>query len=101
MTLAINWGNARVNEEITINEEVAEEAVLRQFADASDFYDGDRYLNIYHSSSKPPILAVESYSTIGTPFQDMANRFSEENDLTDTIIRNREIVIFEAKETRK
>ncbi len=101
MTQSINWGNARVNEEITINQDIAVEAVLRQYADSSDFFDGDRFVNIYRTSSNPPMIAVESYSTIGTPFQNMANSFNKENNSSKTVTRSREIVIYEAKELTK
>lgn len=101
MTKAINMGDARVNEEITINEDIAVEAVVREYAQTSDFNDGTRYLNIFKTSSKPAMLAVEAYNKVETPFNSMANRFSEEENSNETITRSREIVIFEAKNLNK
>ncbi|MGG1021173.1 DUF5411 family protein [Bacillus paralicheniformis] len=101
MTQSINWGNARVNEEITINEEVATEAVLREYANSSSFNDGNRYVNIFKVSGKPPMLAVESYSNIKTPFNDMANVYNKQNNSNETITRSREVVIYEAKKLEK
>ncbi|MED3677048.1 MULTISPECIES: DUF5411 family protein [Bacillati] len=101
MTKSINWGNARVNEEITINEKVAEEAVLREYANSTSFKEGNRMLNIYQVSGKPPLLAVESYSTIETPFVDMANKYTKKNKTNKTITRSREVIIYEAKGIEK
>lgn len=98
MTIAVNLGNARVNEEITINEEIAVEAVVRQYADSADFFDGDRYLNIYQVSSDPAMLAVESFTQLESPFLGFTRGFSNSNDVTT---RSREIVIFEAKNLTK
>ncbi|MEH6944653.1 DUF5411 family protein [Bacillus sp. JJ722] len=101
MNVAINWGNARVNEEVTINEEIAREAVVRQYADTASFHDGNKYLNIYEVSSKPAMLAVDSYGSVDTPFMNMTNNFKGENNDTNTITRSREIVIYEAKDLKK
>ncbi len=99
MTEAVNLGSARVNEELTINEEIAVESVLREYSSASDFYDGSRYLNVYQVSSDPPMIAVESYLSIGTPIKPMLNRHTKKTDVSETIGRSREIIIYEAKET--
>lgn len=101
MTKSVNWGNARVNEEITINERVAEEAVLREYANSTSFKEGNRMLNIYQVSGKPPLLAVESYSNISTPFIDMANKYTGKKDSNETVTRSREVVIYEAKDIEK
>lgn len=98
MTIAINQGNVRVNEEITINEEIAVEAVLRQYADAADFYDGDRYLNIYKVDSDPAMIAVEALNQVNTPFYRFYNSLRSENVSTEVDTRSREIMIFEAKD---
>ncbi|MFS0783372.1 DUF5411 family protein [Bacillus sp. 1P06AnD] len=101
MTQAINWGNARVNEDITINEKAAIQAVVRQYGDNADFFDGERYVNVHSLSENPPMLAVDTYTTVNTPFQGMANRFTKENKSDENITRSREIVIFEAKKLIK
>lgn len=101
MTEAINLGNARVNEEITINEEIAIEAVLRQYASTTDFFDAARYLNVYEVSSDPAMFAVESYVSIGTPIKPVLNHFTGNTDKSNIVGRSREIVIFEAKQTVK
>lgn len=101
MTQAINLGASRVNEEITINEEIAVEAVVRQYADSQSFAQGDRYLNIYKVSSNPPMLAVESYSTIDAPFKNLINEFNGENKSTENVTRSREVQIIEAKDVTR
>lgn len=103
MTQSINWGSARVNEEITINEEIAKEAVLREYANSISFNSGDHYINIYQLSNKPPLLAVESYSEIATPFNQFVKNFSDNknNDSSETVTRSREVIIYEAKKTEK
>ncbi|MCM3405513.1 DUF5411 family protein [Cytobacillus oceanisediminis] len=97
MTVAVNLGNARVNEEVTINEDIAVESVVRQYADSADFYNGDRYLNVYQVSSNPPMLAVESYTQLESPFLGITNP-SGQNDVET---RSREIIIYEAKKLIK
>lgn len=97
MTGAINLGNGRVNEELTISEEIAIEATLRQYADTSDFFDGDRFLNIIETTSDPAMISVDSYLSIDTPMQSMLNFYSGDTKSDETIGRSREIVIFEAK----
>lgn len=95
ITQSINWGNARVNEEITINEDVAKEAVLRQYARDSNFADGDRYINIHNISGTPPMIAVDAYTVVKTPY---SNLYS---DVPDNITRSRDVVIYEAKDEEK
>lgn len=101
MTEAVNLGNASVNEEITINEDVAIEASLRMYAASSDFYDGARYLRIYDVKSEPAMIAAESYLEISTPFRRMAKLYKPDIELKKDIGRSREIVIYEAKSLQK
>lgn len=101
MTEAINLGNQRVNEEITINEEVAIEATLRMYAATSDFDDGARHLNVYRVESDPAYISVDSYLEIGTPIRGMLNYFSSEVEIIPDLTRSREIVIYEAKDTER
>lgn len=101
MTEAINLGNQRVNEEITINEEVAIEATLRMYAASSDFDDGARYLNVYRVESDPAYISVDSYLEIGTPIRGMLNYFSSDVKVIPDITRSREVIIYEAKETER
>lgn len=101
MTEAVNWGEARVNENITINQDIAVEAVVRQYAQTSDFFDGDRYLNVYRTITNPPMLAVESYTNVKTPFNRIANKFNKQNNSDENITRSRDIEIVEAKELVK
>lgn len=96
MTQAINKGTVRVDEEITINEEIAKEAFVRQYAEASNFQAGTRVLNIVDISSKPAMIAVEGYNVIeGLP---IFKRFNKEKTANT---REVDVVIFEAKETSK
>jgi hypothetical protein len=99
MTDAVNLGNARVNESITINEEIAVESVLRQYSDTTDFFDGGRYLNIYQVSSDPAMIAVESYVSVDTPMKSMLKNFTGKQEDSNLIGRSREIIIYEAKNT--
>ncbi|MBG9689702.1 hypothetical protein ABD91_01890 [Lysinibacillus sphaericus] len=101
MTEAVNLGNQRVNEEVTINEDMAIEATLRMYAASSDFDDGGRYLNVYDVKSDPAFLAVESYTEIGTPIRGMLNKFSPDVKVVKDFTRSREIVIYEAKKLEK
>lgn len=101
MTEAVNLGNARVNEEVTINEEIATESLLRQYADTTDFDGADRYLNVYQVNSDPAMIAVDSYLTVQTPIQSMLNRFTDKNRDDTTIGRSREVIIWEAKSTTR
>ncbi|MGC7930643.1 hypothetical protein ACP3VS_18690 [Lysinibacillus sp. VIII_CA] len=100
MTEAINLGNQRVNEKVTINEDVAIEATLRMYAATSDFEDGARYLNIHEVNSDPAYIAVDSYLEIWTPFKRTVNKYLENpKSAQPNIARSREIVIYEAKPT--
>ncbi|MEQ2529127.1 DUF5411 family protein [Bacillaceae bacterium CLA-AA-H227] len=101
MTQAINLGNARVNEEISINEDIAVEAIVRQYAESSDFFEGERYVNIYRISERAPMIAVDSYTVINTPFNDMASRITKKPASNESITRSREIVIYESKALTK
>jgi hypothetical protein len=96
MVQAINKGYVRVNEEITINPRIAEEALLRQYAETANFEDGQRTLNIKAISSKPAMIAVESYNS----FSDVPIlKWFKKNEPART--REMDIVIFEAKKTTK
>jgi Family of unknown function (DUF5411) len=96
MTQAINKGSVRVTEEITINEKMAEEAFLRQYAETANFNDGTRVLNVVDISSKPAMLAVESYNVIeGLPI------FKWLNQEKTAKTREVDVLIYEAKKTNK
>ena len=101
MTKAINKGAVRVDEEITINPKVAEEALLREFADNSSFMDGSKKINIYKISSKPAMISVESYNTVEIPISKMLKQFNKKEEEQKGKVRDRETVIFEAKKTAK
>lgn len=101
MTVAVNKGTARVEEKITINPKIAEEAVLRQYASTSEFGDGDRSVGIYAVEEEPAMLAVELYSQFDTPMQHTINNFTRKQELTDSMVRNRNVVIYEAKSAQK
>lgn len=101
MTESVNLGGARVNEKITINEEIAIESMLRMYAASSDFDDGARYINVYEVKSEPAFIAVDSYVSIDTPIKSMLKRFSKDIDTSNTVTRSREIVIYEAKNTTR
>jgi len=101
MTVAVNWGTARVEEKITIHPTMAEEAVLRQYAETSEFGDGDRSVGIYAVAEDPAMLAVELYSQFDTPMQHTVNNFTRKQEVTDAMVRNRNVVIYEAKTVQK
>lgn len=98
MTESLNLGYARAFEEITIDEELAVESLIRMYSASSDFDDGARYVNIYEVKSDPAFIAVESYVSIDTPIKSMLQKLStQEIDQSETITRSREVVIYEAK----
>lgn len=101
MTEAVNLGNQRVNEEVTINEEVAVEATIRMYAASSTFGDVARYINIFDVNSAPAYIAVDSYAELQTPIRGMLKKYNdkvvERNDFT----RSRDVVIYEAKDIIK
>lgn len=101
MTQSVNLGATRVNEEVSINREVAIEAVVRQYADSYDFAQGERYLNVYDVSSSPPMIAVEAYTLQDSPFRILTNKYKNENKPTDDVTRSREVQIIEAKDINK
>lgn len=96
MTQAINKGAVRVTEEITINTDIAEEAFLRQYAETSNFEDGEKILNIKGISSKPAMMAIETYNVT-----DHIPGFSLFGNNQDVKSRQMDIVIYEAKKTTK
>lgn len=95
--MAVNKGAARVNEEITINEKVATEALVRQYAQSSDFNDGDKILNIVNISSKPAMIAVEGYEIL----EDVSIMKWLGNKDSKVKPKEVDVVIFEAKDTSK
>lgn len=100
MTEAMNLGDIRVNQKVTIDEEIAKDALIRMYAASSDYSDGARYLNVYQVNSDPAYIAVDSYLEINTPFKPFINRFStEKRSIEPQITRSRETVIFEAIQT--
>ena len=102
MTEAVNYGNLRVNEELTINEEVAVEAAVRLYAASSDFEDGGRYLNVAAVSSNPPMIALDSYTEINTPMKNTLNKIRNKTKAIEpNVTRSREVIIYEAKSRTK
>lgn len=101
LAASVNKGALRVTEEVTINEQVAEEALVRLYADNSNFNGGETSLNIYKISSKPAMIAVDSYNAVDNDLEGFIERFTGEDVPNERISRNREIVIFEAKDLNK
>lgn len=69
MSKGINMGQVRVDEEITVNEDVVKEALVRQYVEQSNLSDGEKQLHIYALASQPSMLAVESYNTFDLPIR--------------------------------
>lgn len=96
MTQAINKGSVRVTEEVTINPRIAEEAFLRQYAETSNFDEGEKVLNIKSISSKPAMISVETYSVM-----DDLPGFKLLGNANEVKARQVDVVIYEAKKTTK
>lgn len=92
---SINMGAVRVTEEITIDEEIAKEAVIRQYVATSNFNDGTLVLSVPQVNSKPASLAIESYKLIDNWY------IADWLGLKEKEAKTREVnaVIYEAKET--
>lgn len=91
---SVNMGAVRVNEEVTINPEMAKEVFVRQFVESSNFDDGDRVLNIVGLNSNPAMLAVESYQILD---YNPATRFMGSEK--PSTVRDVDVIIYEAKST--
>lgn len=89
---SVNLGAVRVTEEITINEDIAKEAFIRQYAAANNFNDGTRVLSIVDVQSKPSVLAVESYNVL-----DDWPIFKWLNIKKEAKTREMDVLIYEAK----
>lgn len=85
---SINMGNLRVNEEVTIDPEIAKEALIRKYAQSINYRDGDRFLNVYHVSNQP-ILATDAYTSL-----EGSTNFSSKEE---TISRSRNVYIIESR----
>lgn len=96
MSQGINMGQLRVDEEVTVNEEIVKESLVRQYVEQSNYHDGEKQLHIYAIASQPAMLAVESYNTFELPIK---KYLKEEN--TEASVRQFENIIFEAKQTHK
>ncbi|ENL4423511.1 hypothetical protein FOL75_15435 [Bacillus thuringiensis] len=96
MSKAINMGQLRVDEEITINEKVVKETLIREYVNQSNFHDGEKRLNIYAINSQPAMIGVESYNTFAIPIK----KYLKEPD-DQTTVRQFENMIFEAKKVTK
>ncbi|MEI5919539.1 DUF5411 family protein [Bacillus cereus] len=96
MSQGINMGQVRVDEEITVNEDIVKEALVRQYVEQSNLNDGERHLYVYALASQPAMLAVESYNTFSTPLP----RYLELKD-DKVSVRQMENIIYEAKKVNK
>lgn len=85
---SINVGHLRVNEEVTIDPEIAKESLVRKYAQSINYKDGDRFLNIYYMSNQP-ILATDAYTSL-----EGHTNFTNKQE---TISRSRNIYIIESR----
>jgi len=85
---SVNIGHLRVNEEVTIDPQIARESFVRNYADSVGFKGGERYINLYYLNEKP-IIASDAYTT----YEGHTNFTNVE----DTITRSRNVYIIEAK----
>lgn len=92
---AVNLGAVRVTEEITINEEIAKEAVIRQYVASSNFNDGTVVLGVPTVNSKPASLALESYKLVDSWY--IASWLGLEDK--EAVTREVDAIIYEAKKT--
>jgi hypothetical protein len=96
MSKGINiWGQVRVDEEVTVNEDVVKEALVRQYVEQSNLSDGEKQLHIYALASQPSMLAVESYNTFDLPIR----KYLKEED-EKASVRQFANIIFEKKKLK-
>jgi hypothetical protein len=96
MSKGINMGQVRVDEEVTVNEDVVKEALVRQYVEQSNLSDGEKQLHIYALASQPSMLAVESYNTL---FNLPIRKYLKEED-EKASVRQFANIIFEAKKLK-
>lgn len=85
---SVNIGNLRVNEEVTIDPQIAKEALIRNYAESVNYHDGDRFLNVYYLSEQP-IIAADAYTSL-----EGSTNFTKEEE---TISRSRNVYIIESR----
>lgn len=86
---SINMGHLRVNEEVTLDPDIAKEALIRDYANSINYRDGDRFLNVYYLTDQP-IIATDAYTSL----EGHTNFTSKE----ETISRSRNVYIIESKD---
>ncbi|MFL0364654.1 MULTISPECIES: hypothetical protein [Pseudobacillus] len=98
---SVNRGTLRVEERITIDPDVAEEALVRSYANNISFDGkmGDRGLYIKKIQADPALIAVEARSETESYYKHYLNNRNKDNFPNDTKIDvgEKNIVIYEAK----
>ncbi|TCI25285.1 hypothetical protein EVJ32_10830 [Exiguobacterium sp. SH5S4] len=89
---SVNMGHLRVSEEVTIDPEIAKEALVRNYAQSVNYRDGDRFLNIYYLTDQP-IIATDAYTSL-----EGSTNFTKKEE---TISRSRNVYIIEAKKLNR
>lgn len=100
MSMSVNKGTLRVKERLTINTSIAEKVYKEKYMDNMTFDNPTavRALQMVDSNSEPPMLAVESTITTNSFFKNfLSNDYSNKTMYT----REKNIVIYEAKDTEK
>lgn len=99
MYASINKGATRVEREISINPEVAKEAFVRFYAENTNFYDVEKTLYIHKINSKPPLIAVESYSQTEGFFKRYTNL--RKNQTEDATVLTQDLKLFIWEDIKK
>lgn len=100
---SVNRGFLRVQEEMTIDTEVAEAIFLKSYAKNVGYNESGtiRKVDIIDVSSNPPMLAVEVTTSTNSYTKQYLTIWDEYLNEQKSYTNNRQIIIYEAKETTK
>lgn len=100
---SVNRGYLRVQEEMTIDPEVAEAVFLKSYAKNVGYNEKStiRKVDILNISSDPPMLAVEVTTSTDAYTKKYLTNWDEYLNEQKNYTNNRQIIIYEAKETTK
>lgn len=100
---SVNRGYLRVKEEMTIDPEVAEAIFLKNYAKNVGYNESGtiRKVDIMNISSEPPMLAVEVTTSTDSYTKKYLTIWDEYLNEQKSYTNNRQIIIYEAKETNK
>ncbi|EZH64243.1 hypothetical protein DH09_00465 (plasmid) [Bacillaceae bacterium JMAK1] len=95
MTEAVQYGRARVSEEVTIDVGVAETALRDHYSDSTGS-GGDKTLRIHSIQSQPAFISAEAVTTDSTAIGRLLTATTA-SDQEEGTTRSRHTMIYEAK----